>query len=80
MVKAWLTRQSSLDEIVAQEQSAESDEFKAQARALIEAFQPGDEVWRFRSPADTWQMRMGRAGVALVRNHEIVQSLLTMMN
>jgi hypothetical protein len=41
---------------------------------------PGDELWRFRSPAQTWANLAGRAGYAIVRDDEIVHSLITLLN
>jgi hypothetical protein len=41
---------------------------------------PGDEVWRFSSPPEDWEATMGRKGVALVRDGEIVECLVTAMN
>lgn len=41
---------------------------------------PGDELWRFRSPSLTWANMAGRAGYAIVRNGEVVRSLVTLMN
>jgi hypothetical protein len=41
---------------------------------------PGDELWRFRSPDDTWARLAGRAGYAILRNGKIVRSLITLLN
>ena len=38
---------------------------------------PGDELWEFCSPPASWAHLMGRAGYALVRNGEIVESILS---
>jgi hypothetical protein len=38
---------------------------------------PGDELWEFSSPPASWAHLMGRAGYALVRNGEIVESILS---
>jgi hypothetical protein len=40
----------------------------------------GDELWRFRSPDHTWASLAGRAGYAIVRDGEIVRSLVTMLS
>ena len=40
----------------------------------------GDQLWEFSSPADHWQHLCGRAGIALVRDGKILDSLVTMMN
>ena len=41
---------------------------------------PGDELWTFSSPPETWQHLMGRAGIALVRNGKPIAHIVTMMN
>ena len=41
---------------------------------------PGDTLWRFASPADAWAHLAGRAGIALVRDGEAVEVLVTLMN
>jgi hypothetical protein len=42
--------------------------------------EPGDELWAFSSPPETWQHLCGRAGIALVRNGEVIEAMTTMMN
>ncbi len=42
--------------------------------------QVGDEVWEFNSPAHFWEHLAGRAGIALVRNGEVLDSIITSMN
>lgn len=37
---------------------------------------PGDHVWTFCSPAESWTQHCGRAGYAIVRNSIIVDGLL----
>ncbi len=41
---------------------------------------PNDELWRFRSPEKTWANLMGRAEYAIVRNGQVVRSLVTLLN
>ena len=48
--------------------------------AIKAAMQPGDELWTFSSPADSWQHLAGRAGVALVRDGNPIEALVTVMN
>jgi hypothetical protein len=48
--------------------------------ALKAQMQPGDELWTFSSPADSWQHLAGRAGIALVRNGNPIKILLGAMN
>ena len=48
--------------------------------ALKAALKPGDEVWTFSSPADSWHNLAGRAGIAVVRHGHAIKILITMMN
>jgi hypothetical protein len=45
---------------------------------FIAGLQPADEVWRFRSPPETWNRFCGCAGYVVLRRGEIVRSLTTM--
>ena len=47
---------------------------------LKAAMQPGDELWTFSSPAQSWQNLAGRAGVAVVRDGNPIKVLVTMRN
>ena len=49
-------------------------------KQLIAAMRPGDELWEFNSPEDTWKHLAGRAGFAVVRDGNLIASLVTMMN
>jgi len=53
-----------------------NDKWKALTVQMVE----GDELWEFTSPADTWQNLCGRQGIAIVRNGEVLSSLVTEMN
>ncbi len=46
---------------------------------FIDCQMPGDELWRFRSPDETWINLVGLAGYALVREGAIVKTLTTML-
>jgi hypothetical protein len=48
--------------------------------ALKARMQPGDELWTFASSPQSWRDLAGRAGIALVRNGQIIERLVTMMN
>jgi hypothetical protein len=48
--------------------------------ALLAQMQDGDELWEFCSPSESWQRLAGTAGVALVRNGEVVDSIVTLLN
>jgi len=48
--------------------------------AMKAAMKPVDEVWSFSSSPASWSMRGGRAGVAVVREGEVVAVLVTRLN
>ena len=48
--------------------------------ALKAQMQPGDEIWTFASPEDSWIHDAGRAGVALVRAGAAIKAVVTVMN
>ncbi len=64
----WLVRRLSDEEIALQ---------RPRFRTRI---QEGDEVWEFNSPAHFWEHLAGRAGIALVRDGEVMDSNITAMN
>ena len=41
---------------------------------------PGDELWKFCSPEDTWLAKCGTAGLAIVREGEIIYAEQVAMN
>jgi hypothetical protein len=41
---------------------------------------PGDELWTFSSPLESWSNLSGRMGITLVRNGHAIGHALTMMN
>ena len=47
---------------------------------FISDLQAGDEVWRFSSPSESWASMCGCAGYSVVRNGEILRSLVTLRN
>jgi len=49
-------------------------------RELIAGMREGDELWEYSSPDHFWKHYAGRAGIAVVRNGEIVDSITTEMN
>ena len=48
--------------------------------ALKADMRPGDEVWSFSSDQYSWSMLCGRTGYSLVRDGEVVGSIVTMMS
>ena len=41
---------------------------------------PGDEIWYFSSGPESWRQLAGREGYALVRDGDVIDSLITGMN
>lgn len=91
--KEWLDKPISIAEAEAAHPGITDDRiqrFPDAARpfgfnnAKWEAFkaemQPGDELWTYSSPAESWQALAGRAGIALVRNGTPIATLITVMN
>lgn len=66
--KGWLVRRLSDEETALQH-----PRFRTR-------MQEGDEVWEFNSPAHFWEHLAGRAGIALVRDGEVVDSIIASMN
>jgi hypothetical protein len=52
----------------------------AKWEALKARMQPNDELWTFSSPPRTWEDLAGRAGVALVRDGQAIEIIVTMLN
>lgn len=52
----------------------------AQWEELKARMWPGDELWTFASPAESWRHLAGRSGIALVRNKKMVCAIVTLMN
>jgi hypothetical protein len=48
--------------------------------AMIAKMQDTDELWTFSSSRETWKSFCGRAGIALMRDGEIIDSIVTLMN
>ncbi len=48
--------------------------------ALVAKMQEGDELWTFDSPLETWENLCGRRGYSIVRDGEIIDSLIIGMN
>lgn len=48
--------------------------------SLKAEMQPGDELWTFCSPAESWQNHAGRRGIVLLRDGLAVAEIITMMN
>jgi hypothetical protein len=49
-------------------------------KELLDQMQEGDELWEFKSPPETWENLMGRKGIALIRNCQVIAYIVTLMN
>ena len=47
---------------------------------LVASVQDGDELWEYCSSEHSWEHLAGRAGIALVRRGEVVDTITTAMN
>jgi hypothetical protein len=48
--------------------------------AVKRSAQDSDEIWEFSSPAKSWKLLAGRAGVCIVRNGKVIDGIVTIMN
>src|ERR1035441_9922337 len=66
----------------------EDDEGTAESRArwsarweeMISEMEPGDEIWHFASPEETWRQLCGREGFALVRKGQPIAAIVAFLN
>jgi hypothetical protein len=82
MFPEWLRSKGTVAELEA-EHLVDSVPFgfcNGEWEALKAEMLPGDELWRFSSPPEDWERRMGWEGVALVRDGEVVRFVVTAMN
>jgi hypothetical protein len=89
MSKSWLRRKTSVS-VAEAENMVEHPSLgpspvafgfsNAEWRELLNKMQETDELWEFSSGSDSWGNLAGRGGIALVRNGEIVDSIITIMN
>lgn len=47
---------------------------------FVAKVQPGDEIWTFKSPPESWRALAGRAGFAIVRGGQVVADLVTVLS
>jgi hypothetical protein len=79
--KEWLQRPISVADVEARlAQNPPVDGWLEDWRTLVAAMRPGDDLWEYRSSPESWQHVAGRAGYAVVREGEVVDGILTMMN
>jgi hypothetical protein len=91
--KAWLDKKISIEEAEALHPGVHDERVRSMPEiakpfgflhgkweALKAAMQPGDELWTFASPPDSWQDLAGRAGIAVVHDGTPIQVIVTSMN
>ncbi|MBA2115479.1 hypothetical protein [Bremerella alba] len=84
--KQWLTAQTTLQEIMATcnnedpQIAAVAQHYLNQAAPLLKQMQPEDELWNYSSPTSHWESNRGDAGLAIVRNDEVIDSMCMVRN
>ena len=68
------------DEIHCARTSDAASRWSVKWQAFLSHMIPGDELWHFESPPETWQRFEGRRGFALVRDGQPVECILTFLN
>jgi hypothetical protein len=82
MNKEWLTTKTTVAELEAKHMH-KGKPFgyqNAKWEALKAKIVNGDELWEFSSPPESWRSLAGRAGVALVRDGEVIDSIVTILS
>jgi len=89
MFKEWLKRKMTIEEcerehLVEDERLGSAPvPFGFQHQAwlnLKHQIKMDDELWEFSSPPESWEHLCGRAGICIVRDGEIFDSIVTVMN
>ncbi|QAY95210.1 hypothetical protein CWB41_05250 [Methylovirgula ligni] len=73
----WLKAPVSVAEIDAE---LGGSSFREAWQKLKGRMRPGDTILRFESSAASWEDLSGRAGIALVRDGEAIDAIVTLMN
>ncbi len=89
MTKEWLRQKTTVDELeqrhLASNERLEPDPvpFGFQNQEWLrfkDQIREGDELWEFASPPETWECLCGRAGICIIRNGEMIDFIVTLMN
>lgn len=81
----WLEEKVTVEQLHAHSDNSDVSEIlRTEYRKLVDAvavfLQPGDELWRYSSPDESWQAMCGRSGFVIVRAGKIVHEQLVMRN
>lgn len=83
MRREWLIKKVAFDEAEAALELSDplvDDQYRLRWGELRAKAIPGDEVWYFSSPTESWENLCGRDGYALVRAGEIVDFIVDTMS
>jgi hypothetical protein len=87
--KEWLKRKITIDEaekkhmVKDKRLGPEPVPFGFQHKTWVHLkamMKPGDELWEFSNSQGSWKNLAGRAGICIVRQREVVYSLVTLMS
>ena len=76
----WLTKREDVAEVESREVKFFDIKTHHDLSPLKERMLPGDEVWSFSSPVESWGVLAGRAGFALIRDGRPLAHMITIMN
>lgn len=78
--REWLGGKASVEQIEAVQLQGCSDRYRVEWRSFISQMQPGDQLRCFSSPEKLWRLMAGRAGYAIVRQDEVVDSFVVILS
>ena len=82
---SWVQTEWLTEEIIPYQQSplklvGEGSLYLDELLHMIHVKETGDTLWRFSSPNETWENKMGCAGIALLRGESVIYAIVTMRN
>jgi hypothetical protein len=82
MDKKWLRKKHGVKQAgnFFNNRPIDSLQLDSKLASLIAKMQEGDELWSFRSDPESWENRAGRSGTSVVRNGEVIHSIIDMMS
>jgi hypothetical protein len=77
IVATWLTERTTEGQIVNKHgKYLDSERWEK----LKDQFEVGDSYYEYCSPPETWDQRRGQAGIALVRDGNVIDEIVTVLN